>query len=51
MQQAHRISQRCAFFLAGPNEPGFIVEVGATKKIFEEPDDPRTLDYVLGRFG
>jgi phosphate transport system ATP-binding protein len=51
MQQAHRISQRCAFFLAGPNEPGYIVEVGSTQKIFEEPDDPRTLDYVLGRFG
>ena len=51
MQQAHRVSDRCAFFLAEENEPGYVVEQGGTKKMFEDPDDPRTLDYVNGRFG
>jgi phosphate transport system ATP-binding protein len=51
MQQAHRVSDNCAFFLAAENEPGRIVEHGATEKIFSEPKDPRTLDYVHGRFG
>jgi phosphate transport system ATP-binding protein len=51
MQQAHRVSDRCAFFLAAENEPGYVVEQGATTKMFENPDDPRTLDYVEGRFG
>jgi phosphate transport system ATP-binding protein len=51
MQQAQRVSQHCAFFLAGENEPGRIVEEGPTEKIFSEPNDPRTLDYVRGRFG
>jgi phosphate transport system ATP-binding protein len=51
MQQAHRVSDRCAFFLAAENEPGHVVEQGATAKMFENPDDPRTLDYVEGRFG
>jgi phosphate transport system ATP-binding protein len=51
MQQAHRVSDRCAFFLAAENEPGYVVEQGPTTKMFENPDDPRTLDYVEGRFG
>jgi phosphate transport system ATP-binding protein len=51
MQQAHRVSDRCAFFLAEENEPGYVVEKGPTTKLFESPDDPRTLDYVEGRFG
>ena len=51
MQQAQRVSQSCAFFLAAENEPGVIVEAGSTDKMFEDPDDPRTLDYVRGRFG
>jgi phosphate transport system ATP-binding protein len=51
MQQASRVSHQCAFFLAGESEPGRIVEAGPTEKIFTEPDDPRTLDYVSGRFG
>jgi phosphate transport system ATP-binding protein len=51
MQQAHRVSQQCAFFLAGYNEPGRIVEVGATAQMFNTPNDPRTADYVNGRFG
>ena len=51
MQQAQRVSDRCAFFLAGEQEPGRIVESGATATIFSDPQDPRTLDYVNGRFG
>jgi len=51
MQQAQRVSHYCAFFLAGPNEPGGIVEAGPTEAIFEDPHDPRTADYVHGRFG
>jgi phosphate transport system ATP-binding protein len=51
MQQAHRVSDRCAFFLAAENEPGRVVEQGATERIFTNPSDPRTLDYVEGRFG
>jgi phosphate transport system ATP-binding protein len=51
MQQAARVSQYCAFFLAGEGEPGRVVEQGLTEKMFFEPEDPRTLDYVQGRFG
>ncbi len=51
MQQAHRVSQQCAFFLAAENEPGRIVESGATVDLFENPKDERTSDYVHGRFG
>jgi phosphate transport system ATP-binding protein len=51
MQQAARVSDQCAFFLAGEGEPGRIIESGPTEKMFNDPDDPRTLDYVHGRFG
>jgi phosphate transport system ATP-binding protein len=51
MQQAQRVSDKCAFFLAAENEPGRVVEQGATQKIFESPEDPRTYDYVTGQFG
>jgi phosphate transport system ATP-binding protein len=51
MQQAQRVSHYCAFFLAGPNEPGGIVEAGPTERLFDDPHDPRTADYVHGRFG
>jgi phosphate transport system ATP-binding protein len=51
MQQAHRVSDHCAFFLAAENQPGRIVEDGPTETIFTEPTDPRTFDYVNGRFG
>jgi phosphate transport system ATP-binding protein len=51
MQQANRVSDFCAFFLAGENAPGYVVEQGPTTKMFDSPDDPRTLDYVEGRFG
>ncbi|GIH20377.1 phosphate ABC transporter ATP-binding protein [Rugosimonospora africana] len=51
MQQAARVSQRCAFFLAEQNTPGYIVEHGPTGAMFTSPRDPRTADYVHGRFG
>jgi phosphate transport system ATP-binding protein len=51
MQQARRVSQRCAFFLASHDTPGRIVESGDTDQIFDDPHDPRTADYVHGRFG
>ena len=51
MQQAHRVSNTAAFFLAGEGEPGHIVEAGDTETLFTNPADPRTLDYVNGRFG
>ena len=46
MQQAVRISDRTAFFLLGD-----LVEVGSTEKIFSNPEDKRTEDYITGRFG
>ena len=51
MQQAQRVSKNCAFFLAAENTPGHIVETGPTEQLFEAPVDPRTADYVHGRFG
>jgi phosphate transport system ATP-binding protein len=51
MQQAQRVSQNCAFFLATDKTPGHIVETGPTQQVFEAPEDPRTADYVNGRFG
>ena len=51
MQQAQRVSQRCAFFLAEEAQPGGIVEHGDTEAMFGHPRDPRTADYVSGRFG
>ena len=46
MQQAARISDRTAFFLLGE-----LVEVGPTDKLFDQPEDKRTEDYITGRFG
>jgi phosphate transport system ATP-binding protein len=51
MQQAARVSQQCAFFLAENGEPGHVVEYGTTEDMFNNPLDPRTSDYVHGRFG
>jgi phosphate transport system ATP-binding protein len=51
MQQAQRVSDRCAFFLAAEGLPGHIVEQGTTSDVFERPRDERTADYVNGRFG
>jgi phosphate transport system ATP-binding protein len=51
MQQAQRVSDRCAFFLAADRQPGYIVEHGPTEAMFGSPQDQRTADYVAGRFG
>ena len=51
MQQAQRVSDACAFFLAEAGTPGHVVEHGRTTQVFEHPRDPRTADYVHGRFG
>src|SRR5689334_22906678 len=51
MQQAHRVSDQCAFFLASQGTPGVIVEHGDTSAMFDNPQDQRTADYVNGRFG
>jgi phosphate transport system ATP-binding protein len=51
MQQAMRVSDRCAFLLMGDDKAGELIEFGPTAKLFSEPTDPRTLDYVNGRFG
>jgi phosphate transport system ATP-binding protein len=51
MQQAARVSDLCAFFLMGNDRAGEQIEVAPTTKLFGDPDDPRTLDYIQGRFG
>jgi phosphate transport system ATP-binding protein len=51
MQQAQRVSDTCAFFLAEENESGRVIETGPTDVMFSSPRDERTLDYVNGRFG
>ena len=51
MQQAQRVSDNCAFFLASQGTPGGIVEHGDTEVMFGSPTDSRTFDYVNGRFG
>ncbi len=51
MQQAQRCSDQTVFFLAEENRPGYIVESGKTETVFGNPLDPRTNDYINGRFG
>ncbi|MCM1083578.1 MAG: phosphate ABC transporter ATP-binding protein PstB [Clostridium sp.] len=46
MQQAVRISDNTAFFLLGD-----LIEYGNTQRMFEQPKDKRTEDYITGRFG
>lgn len=46
MQQAARISDKTAFFLLGQ-----VIEYGNTERMFSMPEDPRTEDYITGRFG
>ena len=46
MQQAVRISDNTAFFLLGE-----LVEYGSTERLFSQPTDKRTEDYITGRFG
>ena len=52
MQQAARVSDRCAFFnIAGTGKPGKLIEIGPTAKIFSTPSQKATEDYISGRFG
>jgi phosphate transport system ATP-binding protein len=56
MQQAARVSDRCAFFTTDVDEAsdtrtGILVEYDRTEKIFSNPSDERTENYVTGRFG
>lgn len=51
MQQALRVSDYTAFFLSEDGRPGEVVEHGETVELFHNPTDPRTDDYVHGRFG
>jgi phosphate transport system ATP-binding protein len=56
MQQAARVSDRCAFFTTEVNETsdtrtGLLVEFDATEVMFSNPSDERTESYVTGRFG
>jgi phosphate transport system ATP-binding protein len=56
MQQAARLSDRCAFFTTEVNEvsdtrTGILVEYDVTEKVFSNPGDERTESYVTGRFG
>ena len=46
MQQAVRVSDRCAFFLLGE-----LVEFGGTKEMFAKPQNKKTEEYITGRFG
>jgi phosphate transport system ATP-binding protein len=56
MQQAARVSDRTAFFTTEVNDEsdtrtGLLVECDSTDKIFSNPSDERTENYVTGRFG
>ena len=52
MQQAARVSDQTAFFsLEATGMPGQLVEVNSTERIFSNPENKQTEDYVSGRFG
>ena len=52
MQQAARVSDRTAFFnLKATGEPGRLVEIDDTTRIFNNPTEQATEDYISGRFG
>jgi phosphate transport system ATP-binding protein len=52
MQQAARVSDRTGFFnLNGVGQPGRLIEMDDTQKIFSNPSNKRTEDYITGRFG
>ena len=52
MQQAARVSDQTAFFnLAATGKPGRLIEMGDTQKIFSNPTEKATEDYISGRFG
>jgi phosphate transport system ATP-binding protein len=51
MQQAARVSDYTAFFLADEKRVGHLIEFGPTQQIFEQPTKAETADYISGRFG
>jgi phosphate transport system ATP-binding protein len=52
MQQAARVSEQTGFFnVAGAGQPGRLIEFNPTEKIFSNPDEKSTEDYISGRFG
>jgi phosphate transport system ATP-binding protein len=51
MQQAARVSDYTAFFNMDEDRAGYLVEHGPSNELFTNPRDPRTEDYITGRFG
>jgi phosphate transport system ATP-binding protein len=52
MQQAARVSNRTGFFsIEGTGKPGKLIEMDSTEKMFSNPSQQQTQDYVTGRFG
>jgi phosphate transport system ATP-binding protein len=52
MQQAARVSEQTGFFyLSAAGQPGRLIEFNSTEKIFSNPDEKATEDYISGRFG
>jgi len=51
MGQASRVSYETGFFMVDENKTGYLVELDKTEKIFVNPDNKKTEDYISGRFG
>jgi phosphate transport system ATP-binding protein len=51
MQQAARVSDQTVFFSLDESRMGTLIEAAPTKQMFTNPTDPRTEDYITGRFG
>ncbi len=51
LQQAARASDQTVFFSLNERRQGILIEAGPTQKIFTNPEDRRTEDYITGRFG
>jgi phosphate transport system ATP-binding protein len=51
MQQAARVSDRTVFLTMGEDGAGYLVEEGPTARIFTQPQERLTEDYISGRFG
>ncbi len=51
MQQAARVADYAAFMLSDENTKGMLVEYDETERLFTNPRDKRTEDYITGRFG
>lgn len=50
MQQAARVSDETAFLMTGEDRAGYLVEFGDTKKMFTDPENQKTEEYITGRF-